>query len=257
MRTLAVTCLLALGALVQSFPSAAQERPLPEPVSFYDAVRLNIVRAQREQNRYAYKERRTDLHTNPFGRIGTGGTRVLDVVPAPDGLTAMRRLIERDNMPISDSAPERVNLPQRREGGGPRSVEDVTQTLRFTIARREVVSGHAVIVITFTPRPNARPTTRQGRLARNFTGNIWVNEAAQEVERVEATAVEDVSFGFGFVARVRKGATVSAERKPVEGGVWMPTSLRFIGEGRAMLFRKLDVNYATDWFDYRLVGATR
>ncbi len=255
MRVLAIAfSIAAVGLLQSSAPSEAQQ-PLPDPDTFYETVRQNAVRSNREQNRYAYRERRTDVHTNPFGRLGTGGTSLFEVIPAPDGMTATRRLIERDNMPIRGGEPERVNLPQRRNGS--RSVDDIVQTLDFKIARREFVGGHPFILINFTPRPNAKPTTRQGRLAKVFSGVMWVNETAHEVERVEATAIDDLSFGLGIVAKVRKGATVTAERKPVEGGVWMPTSVRFNGEGRAILFRKLDVDYAIDWFDYRLVGAAR
>ncbi len=249
---------LAAGVLLHGqAPGVNQSRPLPASDAFFATVRENVARAQREQNRYAYKERRTDVHTNPFGRLGTGGTRLFEVIPAADGLTATMRMVERDNVATPDAEPERVNLAQRRNPNGSRNVDDVAQTLVFTVARREVVDGRALIVIDFSPRPDAKPTTRQGRLARAFKGSMWVDEAAHEIERVEATAVQDISFGLGFVAKVRKGATVSAERKPVAGGVWMPTSLRFNGAGRAMLFRKLDLAYAVDWFDYRLVSAAR
>ncbi len=234
--------------------SALQDRPLPDPGPFFDAVRQNVARAQGVQNAYAYKERRTDVHTNPFGRIGTGGTRVVEVTPGNDGLTATRRLIERNQVAVSSPA-ERVNLPRRRVGGGTRGVEDVVQALAFTLVRREIIDGTSFIVVAFEPRPNAKPTTRQGRLARAFTGNMWVDEVAREVARVEATAVQDMSFGLGLVARLRRGAQVTATRQPVEGNIWMPTAIRFAGEGRAMLFRKLDIDYAIDWFDYRLVGS--
>jgi hypothetical protein len=233
------------------------DQPLPAQDVFFDAVRQNMIRADRDQNRYAYKERRTDIHTNPFGRIGTGGTRVVEVVPAADGLTATRRIVERNNVPVPDSDVEEINLSRRRGQNSSRNVEDITKTLRFNIARREMVDGHPFIVIDFEPRPMAKPVTRQGRLARAFKGSLWVNETAHEIERVEATAVQDLSFGLGFVARLRKGATVFAERKPVEGGIWMPATVRFNGEGRAMLFRKLDVDFAVDWFDYRLVVPAR
>ena len=257
MRVPVLTSLFVAVALLHGVAQSDESRPLPEPEPFYDAVRQNASRSQREQNRYAYKERRTDVHTNPFGKIGTGVPRVYQIVPSTDGMTASRRLFERDNMPVPNAAAEKFNLPQRRNNNGSRNVDDIVRTLEFTIARREVMRGHSYIVVNFAPRPNAKPTTRQGRLAKAFAGSLWVNEVALEVERVEATAVDELSFGYGIVARVRKGATVEAERKPVEGGVWLPTLLRFNGEGRAILFRKLDVNYAMDWFDYRLVVAAR
>jgi hypothetical protein len=70
----------------------------------------------------------------------------------------------------------------------------------------------------------------------------------------EARATDDVSYGLGMVVRLREGATMSLTRAAVdttsEGQVWMLTSLRFTGEGRAMVFRKLTVNHVIEWFDY-------
>ena len=63
-------------------------------------VRENLARAERVTHLYTYKERRTDIHTNPFGRLGTGGTSVFDVYPSPTRRLGYRRLIERDGKPI-------------------------------------------------------------------------------------------------------------------------------------------------------------
>ena len=48
----------------------AQQAPLPDAEAFFAAARENLARAGQAQQRYAYKERRTELHRNPFGRIG-------------------------------------------------------------------------------------------------------------------------------------------------------------------------------------------
>jgi hypothetical protein len=133
-------------------------------------------------------------------------------------------------------------------------MEDVVDTLNFVMDRRETRDGHDLIVVTFAAKPEARPQTREGRLAKLFKGSIFVDEAAREVRRVEGTAVESMSFGLGMVARLNEGTRVTLVREPVEGGIWLPTSIRFTGEGRAMLFRKLNVDFAIDWYDYRLVA---
>ena len=78
----------------------AQDRPLPDPETFYRMVRENLTRAERSQHLYTYKERRTDIHTNPFGKLGTGGTSVFDVYPSPARRLSYRRLMERDGKPI-------------------------------------------------------------------------------------------------------------------------------------------------------------
>ena len=75
--------------------------------------------------------------------------------------------------------------------------------------------------------------------------------------RVEATAIEDITYGLGVVARLNKGATVTLVRERVEGDTWLPTSIRLSGEGRAMVLRKLRVDHLIEWFDYRRVPQVR
>ena len=255
----------------------AQDRPLPDPETFYRIVRQNLTRAERSQHLFTYKERRTDVHTNPFGKLGTGGTSVFHVYPSPARRLSYRRLMERDGKPI----PERERAEQDREyrlrvdevmreramaASDHRSVEqeseaarqrqqrtidDVIDTLQFQMKGRTTHEGVPAIVVTFTPKPNARPSTRQGRTAQKFTGTIWVDEAALEVMRVEAKSTDDLTYGGGLVASLGEGTTATVTRRRVGGDVWMPTALTLTGEGRAVVFRKLVVDYEIEWFDYR------
>jgi hypothetical protein len=251
---------LVLGAwLLCAAGLPAQEgggTPLPATDAFLADVRDNLARSQERQNRYAYKERRTELHTNPFGKLGTGATRVFDVVPAADGKALTRRLIERDGQPVTDGRVRVRDLTDRRERTQtPSGFRDVVATLQFAIKGREIQAGKPVILVTFSARPDAKPRTREGKMARVFAGTIWVDEAAREVTRVEATAIDSLSMGFGLIARLNEGTTVSLTRERVADGIWLPTSIRFSGEGRAMLFiRKVTVNYAIDWYDYRPIS---
>lgn len=240
-------------ALFRSPVSAAQSRPLPEEEPFFKAVRENMARANREQYKYAYKERRTEIHTNPFGRLGTGEVRLYEVTPGPDPSVYFRRLLERDGKPVPDSRPERQERRIRR--GGPSAVDDTVATLRFAIDRRESLNGRDMIVVRFEPRPDADPQTREGRMARAFKGQIWVDEQAREVVRVEAVAVDDLSYGFGVVARLNEGTTAMLTRARADGNIWLPTSIRLKGTGRALLVRRLNIDFVIEWFDYRRVEA--
>ena len=241
-----VAVLLVRTALPQAQDAAA---PLPDPQPFFDAVRRNLTRSQDEQKLFAYKERRTDLNLNPFGRLGTNGTRLVEVTPTPDG-AQLRRLLERDGARVPN------NQPSRRENRMPQGrsvVQDVTSVVDVTISHREMLEGRPAIVVRFKARRDAKPRTREGRIARAFTGLIWIDESAHEVQKIEATAIDDISFGYGMLARLNEGSVVLVERRLVDGDAWLPTSMRFKGEGRALLFRKLVIDFAVDWFDYRRV----
>ena len=242
-----VVAVVLVTGLVQAAPSQAP-RPLPDEASFFAEAQKNLTRSNQVQYRYAYKERRTELHMNPFGRLGTGEVRVYQVTPGESERVYFRRLLEREGKPVADSPAERH---ERRPTTG-RSLNDVVATLRFSIHKREVVNGRDTIAVHFEPRPDARPQTRQGGIAKVLKGTIWVDEGAREVIRAEATAIDSVSFGAGLVARLNEGATVALTRERVDGDVWLPTSIRMKGNGRALLLRRMNIDYVIEWFDYRL-----
>ena len=258
--------------------SSAQDRPLPSLDALSKVVRTNLVRDERETFRYAFKERRTDVHANPFGKIGTGGTRVFEVYPSPTPRLTYRRLIERDGMPVGaaelaeqdrqyrlrvadvqkaaaqetdDARRTREQDIERARQRGQQRLDDVLGALRFKVESRTTYEGVPSIVVSFTPSPDANPSTRDGKIAQKFAGKVWIDEAASEVMQVEATSVDDLSFGFGVIARVNEGTTATVTRRPVEGGLWMPTKLTLNGRGRAAVFRRFVLDLVNEWFDYR------
>ena len=242
---------LAVAASLLQSATAKDVRPFPDPNVFFEAVRANLARSQDDQKLFAYKERRTELNLNPFGRLGTGGSRVREVTPVEDGSAVTIRVIERDGKPVTDS--EAVRRPMRMSARGRRVVDDVAATLDISMSRREHLDGRDAIVAVFKARPDAKPQTREGRIAHDFSGEIWIDELTREVTRIDAKAIDDVAFGYGVLARLNKGATVTLRRELVHGNLWLPVSMRFSGEGRALLLRKLTIDFAVDWFDYRKV----
>jgi hypothetical protein len=242
---------LAVAASLLQSATAKDVRPFPDPTVFFEAVRANLARSQDDQKLFAYKERRTELNLNPFGRLGTGGSRVREVTPVENGTAVTIRVIERDGKPVTDSMP--VRRPMRMSARGRRVVDDVAATLDISMSRRERLDGRDAIVAVFNARPDAKPQTREGRIACDFSGEIWIDELTREVTRIDAKAIDDVAFGYGVLARLNKGATVTLRRELVHGNLWLPVSMRFSGEGRALLLRKLTIDFAVDWFDYRRV----
>ena len=283
-RAAAVAATVVVAVVVASGAGRAQEtRPLPDLDALSSVVRENLVRAERVGYVYGFKERRTDLHANLFGRIGTEGTSLFEVYPSATRRLTYRRLISRDGVPIdaqelakqdreyleraadvqrqlaaedADGRPSREeDVEQARQAGGNR-VEDIVGTLQFQVEGRTVYEGVPAIVVSFTPRPGAKPSTREGRMAQRFVGTAWIHEAAAEVMHVEATSIDSLSFGFGLLARLGTGTEATLTRQAVEPGLWMPTQITLKGTGRAALFlRRLVIDFAIDWFDYhRLEG---
>ena len=244
---------VVLGMAVVVWPGWAQSqaRPLPTAEAFYAAVVANLAKSDREQYRYAYRERRSEVHTNPFGKIGTGGLLLYDVTPGNELGIYHRRLIERDGKPVTDEKAE--TLDRRSRGKSNPSIDDVLATLDFRIRSREILSGRDTIIVDFAPKKESAPKTRQGRIAKVFKGSAWIDEATHEVTRVEAISIDSLSYGLGFVARLAAGTKATLSRERIDSAVWLPTSIRLSGDGRALLVRKLTIDYVIEWFNYKRV----
>jgi hypothetical protein len=250
-----------------------------DEAAFLAAVRANLVRAQQSGHLFSYRERRTKLHTNPFGRLGTGRIELSQVYPSTHAKLTYRRVLERDGQALSaqdlaqqdreylaraaavrhrlenESASDRRRRLDEEARAAQRSqamIEDVVSALDITITGRGVHEGTPAITVAFAGIPSARPKTREGRIAQKFVGTAWIHPVQHELMHVEAMTTDDVSFGFGLVARLGKGTTGSLTRRPVAPGFWMPTTMRLSGAGRALLhLRRLEIDMEVEWFDYR------
>jgi hypothetical protein len=275
MRTATAT-VLAL-AMLSDAGWALQNGPLPDTERFLQEARDRLTRSQQVWHQYVYKERRTDVQMNPFGRMGVTGTRVLEIYRPANPALGYRHVIERNGVPVPRRELEQMwtdyrarvqaELQGRGEDGEARQkreqedlaarrraqlvVADVLNTLQFDVVRREHRRGASMIVVAFAAKPGAKPSTRQGRIAKVFKGNAWIDEGSREVVWVEAVAVDDVSFG-GFIAKLYEGTLATLERREIEPGVWMPINVKLTGDIRA-LFRKARIDYVVEWFDYKRV----
>lgn len=247
---LAVTIAGALAVSVaapRSVGVRAQERPLPDAEPFFAAVRANLSRSDREQYKYSYQERRSEVHTNLLGKLGTDGTLLYQVTPGDEYGLYYRRLVARNGKALPGEKRELVDR-RERSASNP-SIDDVVSTLEYKLAGRERVEGRELVVVHFSPKRDAKPRTRPGRIAKVFTGSVWIEEQTNEVVRLEATAIDSLSYG-GVLARLGEGTKVKVLREPIDS-VWLPVSIRLTGEGRALLIRKLNIDYFIEWFDYK------
>jgi len=264
--------LLAASSLVPAQPAAMPDREM-----FLAEARKRLASNDLLQSGYAYRERVTDVRMNPLGRIGTGPIEVYDVYPVAGKTLTYKRLIERDGVSVpraelaaADGAFLARYQEWRRSAGVEGQSERDARLLRqqiaterdraraneamglfqFALERRDTLEGQPVIVVSFKPKPDAEPRTREGRVAASFAGLAWVHEHEYQVMRVEAEAMTDTSFGFGVIAKLHRGAKALFTRRRF-GDMWLPVETHVTGSGKAMIFRKVTLNYLRQYSDYR------
>lgn len=269
---------VAAGLVLVLLGSAQADKPLPDEATFLAEAKEKLASDERLQARYTYKLRRTEMGRNPFGRIGTGDTVFYEVYPSPILELTYYRRTARNGVPVDpgdlaeqdrkqrqkldayvrrlrrESSTNRERQLQEGSVVGRREramVEDVVATLDYRMERREMLQGRPAIIVTFTPKPSARPWSSEGKLVKHFKGRVWIDEPSRQIARVEAEAIDTVAFGLGFLVRIYAGTKGAFTRRPLDNGVWLPAEARLQGTGRALLFRQFALEFVSEYFDYQ------
>ncbi len=266
---------VVLALLVLATP-AAQDRPLPDQDAFAAQVKRHLATDEERQSGYTFLERRTEQKLDASGRSKDQSVKVFEVYPGLPGEERYRRLIEENGRPVPPGdlakrdrsrqkevenyarklsiASERTKATReqdkaRREYSA--AVDDIFRIYDIRMLGRESLDGHDTIVATLTPIPGAKPLTDDGKIMRHFKARAWISEADYELVRVEIEAIDTLSFGFGFLARVHKGTVATFQRRTVNNEVWLPAEVTWTASARVMLFRQLRLRGVSEFSNYR------
>ena len=83
-----------------------------------------------------------------------------------------------------------------------------------------------------------------------------MNEADRQVVRAELEAVQDITFGFGLLARMHRGSTMTFRRTLVNGEIWLPAEAQYKLVGKTLIFRKFALESTTTFSDYKKFDVT-
>jgi hypothetical protein len=274
---------IALLIACLAVPALGQERPLPDAKAFMAEARKRLQADDVRQSEFVYTETRREQKLDKSGRATKETTDVFESYPALPGEARWRRQTVKDGKPVSaedlarqdrdrqkkvleyarkmDRDPAKMRAAQEKKRAEElrdtdRAVDDALRVYEFTMLGRETIGGHETIAFSFTPRKNAKPRTREGRVLKHFAGKAWVSESEFELVRLEAEAIETASFGLGLLARVHKGSKAAFERRKVNGEQWLPARASYTASARVMLLKMLRIGGTAEFSDYRKFGVT-
>jgi hypothetical protein len=255
---------------VTSTPAGA---PLPELESFSAQVKARLRTDRTLQASYTFLERRQEVEVSKFGKVSVGSTKTYEVYPSRDPGETYKRLVAVDGAPIDARELEKNDAKHRKDledqEGSPEArtrhardvaeerqkehdaIDEIFRVYEMRIVGREDLRGYQTIVGTLDPRPSYKPKTDDGQVMKRFRARVWINEADYQLVRVDLEAIDDVTYGWGILGRLHKGAKITYERKKVNDEVWLPARLRIIGTGRSVLFRTFALDSTTEWSEYR------
>jgi len=107
--------------------------------------------------------------------------------------------------------------------------------------------------LAFSPNPHYSPPTRELMVYHAMTGKLWVDRAASRLAMIEGRLNEDVKFGWGLLGHLDKGGTFKVVQKNVGDNHWDTVYLDVNMQGRAIIFKSINVKEKQIFTDYQRV----
>jgi hypothetical protein len=275
-----ISLVVSVVLLLAAAPLAQDARPLPDRAAFLAETVKRLRSNDLVLSQYVFRQTETRVSRDSSGRAEATNIRVYDVYPAADSALTYRRLVldngvrpaDLDRKDREQAAKVKKWADQRaREGVTDRAardrkraeaerheaalVDEVLALYRITMTGREWIAGRPAIAFTLNPRPDYKPKTDEADIIRKFKGRAWIDEADHELARLEMEVAEPVSIGLGIIARLYVGSHATIERGIADGETWLPTRSHFVGTGRILLVRRLDIDVLSAYSDYKRVTA--
>jgi hypothetical protein len=256
------------------YPQIEGSRPLPELEPLLKALSENQDKIDEMRERYTCRLVEIERKHDGDGRIKETETKTYEVTPVGDEL--VERLMSVNGKELSASEREKEDkrvqkevedIIKRREkkeqkeerarARGEKEKEDDIEIKDFlriseiTSVRREMFRGHEVIAFDFEPRKGFKPKTRGEDIVNKLAGTIWVDEAAQQVARLEARLTDSYKIAGGVLASIGASTAFSFDQEKIGDEVWMPSSMEANISARVLLLAKFNRSVERRYSDYK------
>jgi hypothetical protein len=104
-----------------------------------------------------------------------------------------------------------------------------------------------------SPNPAFSPQNYESQMLLGMKGEITIDRAEKRITRIVGTLFKDVTFGWGFLARLKSGGRVEIAQSRVAGKHWGLTRLQLNFEGNLVMVKPLHVEETKTCWNYRSV----
>lgn len=108
-----------------------------------------------------------------------------------------------------------------------------------------------LVRLTFYPKANYDPPNRELKVFRSMNGSILIEPTQHRMAQLDGKLFEDVTFGWGLLARLNKGGTFRVTQREVESGHWEIAGLDVNMSGHAIFFKNINVKQHEVKSDFR------
>ena len=114
------------------------------------------------------------------------------------------------------------------------------------------VGGHFV-ALDFTPNPKWNAPNIPAEALTGLAGRIWIDPDTQQLLHIESSLIKPVNIGWGVVAHLYPGATVSLNQTRVSGDRWIADHVLEQLSVRALMVKSIRQRLVYDTSAYQPV----
>ena len=227
---------------------------------------------QAERAEYLYERvekveyRKTAADPDPqnikTSRVVPAGTGVAKLGLGPDGKPTsadiyrgeLENLLKSLTWAVQSGEPQRdaYQKIQKKQKDREDLIDATRSAFLFTFLGHEMRGDRVLSRYSMLPNPAFKPTNRATSIYAKVKGTLWVDDAAQQLARVQGEVTDDISLGL-FLAKIYKGSRFMQDRYEVAPGVWLPSFTQFDFDGRKF-FSNFAVHEKTFYSEYKRIG---
>jgi hypothetical protein len=241
----------------ESKAAEPQSPPLPKDATQYvrEVIRHEMDEEARDHSHWRYRAHREDEKSNSDRDIIETKegemARTLLIYGRP--LTADERQKDQARMQKLASDPDEQAKRTKREKEDSEKARQMFNAIPEAFIFKYDGLENGLVRLAFFPNPNYDPPTRELRVFRALSGKMWIDPVQQHVVRIEGQLFQDVTFGWGLLARLNKGGTFVVNMREVGPGHWDMVSLDVNMSGHAILFKNIAVKEHQTQTEFRRV----
>jgi hypothetical protein len=95
------------------------------------------------------------------------------------------------------------------------------------------------ISMSYTPNPDFTPPSMESRVMSAMSGKMVVSKPAHRIRTFTGRLMDDVTIGWGLLARIHTGSNFDVERREMAPGLWQITETHFHVDGHALFFKTI------------------
>jgi hypothetical protein len=164
----------------------------------------------------------------------------------------VRRVLVKDNQKLPESQqrdliqkflhdPRAQNKDISEANHDNQQVDDFLKLLPTAFLWTQTSATSTDTSLHFEPAPNFHPPTREARVFCSMAGDLVVDNQQHRIRSMSGHLIHDVTFGGGFLGRLKEGSTFSLEQAQVGTNLWQLTDINVHLEGNALLFKSISL----------------